>query len=142
MKLAVVLCTIMLSVLGASAAADPGAAPGAESGAESAARAWLALVDAGKYADSWSSAAAAFRQKITAAQWQAAASAARAPLGALKSRTLRSATHTSTLPGAPDGDYVVLQFSSSFEHKESAVETVTPMKDADGQWHVSGYYIR
>ena len=137
MKLAVVLCTIMLWSLTASAASDPGA----ETDAESAARAWLALVDAGKYADSWSSAAAAFRQKLTAAQWQAAASAARAPLGALKSRTLRSATHTGTLPGAPDGDYVVLQFNSSFEHKESAVETVTPMKDADGQWHVSGYYI-
>jgi hypothetical protein len=139
MKLAVVLCTITLWALTASAANDPGSAQNA---AESAARAWLGLVDAGKYADSWSSAAAAFRQKITAAQWQAAASAARAPLGALKSRTLLSATHTGTLPGAPDGDYVVLQFSSAFEHKASAVETVTPMKDADGKWQVSGYYIR
>jgi hypothetical protein len=139
MKLAVALCSVMLWALTASAANDRGSA---ENAAESAARAWLGLVDAGKYADSWSSAAAPFRQKITAAQWQAAVSAARAPLGSLSSRTLKSATHTSTLPGAPDGDYVVLQFSSSFENKASAVETVTPMKDTDGQWRVSGYYIR
>jgi len=63
-------------------------------------------------------------------------------LGALKSRTLRSAALKSALPGAPDGQYVVIQFDSSFEHKASAVETVTAMLDTDGQWHVSGYYIR
>ena len=34
------------------------------------------------------------------------------------------------------------RFESSFEHKASAVETVTPMKDADGTWRVSGYYIK
>jgi hypothetical protein len=121
------------------------AVPGTEtpaSGAESAARAWLTLLDAGKYADSWSSAAGVFRQKISASQWEAAAAGARAPLGALKSRTLQSATPRSTLPGAPDGEYVVIQFASSFEHKASAVETVTPMKDADGKWHVSGYFIQ
>ncbi|HEY2808507.1 MAG TPA: DUF4019 domain-containing protein [Steroidobacteraceae bacterium] len=121
--------------------AVPGTAMPASS-AEAAARAWLALVDAGRYADSWSSAAGMFRQKITASQWAAAAAGARAPLGALKSRTLQSATPRSTLPGAPDGEYVVIQFASSFEHKASAVETVTPMKDADGRWHVSGYFVQ
>jgi hypothetical protein len=83
-----------------------------------------------------------FRQRISSAQWEAAAAGARAPLGALKSRTLQSATPASTLPGAPDGQYVVIQFAASFEHKASAVQTVTPVKDADGTWHVSGYYIK
>jgi hypothetical protein len=55
---------------------------------------------------------------------------------------LESATATHSLPGAPDGDYVVIKFASSFENKASAVETVTPMKDTDGKWHVSGYYIK
>jgi hypothetical protein len=45
------------------------------------------------------------------------------------------------LPGAPDGEYVVIQFESSFEKKKSAVETVTPMLEKDGKWRVSGYYI-
>jgi len=42
----------------------------------------------------------------------------------------------------PDGEYVVIQYDSSFEHKQSAVETVTPMLDKDGKWRVSGYYIK
>jgi hypothetical protein len=36
----------------------------------------------------------------------------------------------------------VIQYESSFEHKASAIETVTPMLGDDGQWRVSGYYIR
>lgn len=110
--------------------------------AESAARAWLALVDAGKYADSWSSASTTFRQKISASQWQMAVAGVRAPLGALSSRTLQSATPRNSLPGAPDGEYVVFQFAAVFAHKAAAVETVTPVKDTDGKWHVSGYFIR
>ena len=46
------------------------------------------------------------------------------------------------LPGAPDGEYVVFQFDTQFERKRAAVETVTPMRDPDGSWRVSGYFIR
>ena len=46
------------------------------------------------------------------------------------------------LPGAPDGECVVIQYDSSFEHKQSAIEAVTPMIDKDGQWKVSGYFIK
>jgi hypothetical protein len=46
------------------------------------------------------------------------------------------------LPGAPDGEYVVIQFEASFEKKKAAVETVTPMVDEDGEWRVSGYYLK
>jgi hypothetical protein len=139
MRIAVTVCAFTLW-----AASLPAASPSAppEAAAESAALTWLGLVDGGNYAQSWSSASFMFRQKISESQWQSAASGTRAPLGPLKSRTLRSATPKSALPGAPDGQYVVLQFDSSFEHKASAVETVTPMLDADGKWHVSGYYIR
>ncbi len=45
-------------------------------------------------------------------------------------------------PTRPDGEYVVIQYESSFEHKQSAVETVTSMLDKDGTWRVSGYFIR
>jgi hypothetical protein len=50
--------------------------------------------------------------------------------------------YTTTLPGAPDGEYVVIQYQSSFGKKNLAVETVTPMLDQDGVWRVSGYFIR
>lgn len=44
--------------------------------------------------------------------------------------------------GAPDGEYVVIQFSASFANKKSALETITPMLGKDGKWRVSGYYMK
>src|ERR1700736_2240156 len=125
----------------ASAALSATAEP-PEAAAESAALAWLSLVDAGNYAQSWSAASSLFRQKVSEMQWKSAAAGARVPLGALKSRKVQSATLKNSLAGAPDGQYVVVVFASSFEHKATAIETVTPMKDTDGKWHVSGYYIK
>jgi len=66
----------------------------------------------------------------------------RLPLGELKSRQPASRKHRTSMPGAPDGEYVVIQFQSSFANKSEAVETITPMRDTDGQWRVSGYYIK
>lgn len=110
--------------------------------AQDTAKAWLALVDAEKYGQSWDEAALLFRSAVMKIEWERAAKAARAPLGALKSRTLKSANFTRSLPGAPDGEYVVIQFDTQFANKASAIETVTPMRDKDGAWRVSGYYIR
>ena len=43
---------------------------------------------------------------------------------------------------AAQGEYVVIEFASRFENRPLAVETVTPMRDKDGAWRVSGYFIR
>jgi hypothetical protein len=110
--------------------------------ARQSADAWLALVDSGKYADSWQEASELFKAHVTKEQWQDMLRATRDPLGKMLSRKLKSATYKTTLPGAPDGEYVVIQYESSFEHKQSAVETVTPMLDKDGKWRASGYYIK
>ena len=113
----------------------------AEKQAEEAALAWLSLVDAEQYKASWKEAASLFRAQVSVKQWSQAVTAARKPFGKLKSRQLKNAQYTTSLPGAPDGEYVVLQFEAVYEHKASAIETVTPMQD-DGSWRVSGYYIR
>jgi len=107
-----------------------------------AAKGWLALVDAGKHDESWDQSGASFRQAVTKPQWSQALAGARIPLGALVSRELDSATETTTLPGAPDGKYVVMQFRTSFANKASAVETVTTSLEADARWRVVGYYIK
>jgi hypothetical protein len=110
--------------------------------AQQSAESWLALVDSGKYAENWEQAASIFKGAVTKEDWRKKAGGVRDPLGTLVSRKLKSASYTKTLPGAPDGEYVVIQYDSSFEHKQSAVETVIPMLDKDGQWRVSGYVIR
>ncbi len=139
MKLGRTLAAIAL----ASAFAAPArAADKPEDAAQAAAESWLKVVDAGDHAKSWDQAAAFFKGAVTREQWTQAAGAVRAPLGALVSRKLKSREHKTSLPGAPDGKYVVVQFDTKFANKASAVETVTPMLDADGKWRVSGYFIR
>jgi hypothetical protein len=103
---------------------------------------WLKLVDAGDYKQSWETACSLFRSAVTADQWAQPVGSARDPLGALVSRKLKSAQYATSLPGAPDGKYVVIQYDTVFQNKSAAVETVTPMLDKDGQWRVSGYYIK
>lgn len=106
------------------------------------AKAWLALVDSGDYDDSWKQAAEYFKKAVTVEQWRQAMQAVRVPLGEVVSRQLKGATYTNTVPGAPDGSYVVIQFDTTFANKRNAVETVTPMKQDDGSWRVSGYFIK
>ena len=105
------------------------------------AEAWLALVDQQKYGESWDAAAHLFQDNVPRDTWKDALGAARGPLGKVVSRRVKSAEARTSLPGAPDGKYVVIQFDTAFERKKSAVETVTPAQEEDGSWKVSGYFI-
>ena len=111
-------------------------------GAVMAAEKWLALVDAGNYTESWNEAAGYFKKAVKQDQWEQSLQSARQPLGELISRNLTSKVYTKTLPGAPDGEYVIMQFESAFQNKKSALETVTCVKEKDGHYRVAGYYIK
>ncbi len=104
--------------------------------------AWLSLTDTGQYESSWHSASALFKAAVSKEDWEKSLSAVRTPIGVLETREMATSKFSTTLPGAPDGEYVVFQFNSSFEHKATALETVTAMKDADGAWRVAGYFIK
>jgi len=67
---------------------------------------------------------------------------ARAPLGGVVGRKQRSATYTTSLPGAPAGEYVVFLFDTDFEKRTGFVETITVAREKDGSWRIAGYYIR
>jgi len=110
--------------------------------AQTAAEAWLTLVDQSQYEQSWDQAAKLFKGAVTREKWAEAAKGVREPLGKLVARRLSTAKYAESLPGAPDGKYVIIQYDTSFESKKSAVETVTPMLDPDGAWRVSGYFVK
>lgn len=139
MKKLLAVSAATLILIGFSASADDSKSVAQ---AQVATKSWLALLDGEKYGQSWDDAASFFKGAVTKADWEKAIKGVRAPLGALKDRKVKSTTFTRTLPGAPDGEYVVIQFESQFESKASAIETVTPMHDKDGAWRVCGYYIR
>ena len=114
----------------------------AEKAAVTATGAWLSLVDEDNYTESWNQAVGLFKTAVTKEQWQNTVKAVRVPLGKVMVRKLKSKQYTKTLPGAPDGEYVVIQYETMFEKKQSAIEMVTPLLDKDGKWRVSGYYIK
>jgi len=137
-KVVILLSCLSLIVCSQPLLADEAA----EKAAQAASEQWLALVDQGQYAESWGTAASYFKNAVSEKQWMQSMKGARQPLGKMISRRLKSAIFTTSLPGAPDGQYVVIQYATSFENKAPAVETVTPMRGPDKQWRVSGYFIK
>ena len=118
------------------------ATPEATAAAQTASANWLKKLDASDYSETWEIAASMFKAAVSPQSWQQASQSVRAPLGAVRKRTDKSATFTRSLPGAPDGQYVVIQYDTAFENKAKAVETVTVVFDQDGTWRVAGYFIK
>jgi hypothetical protein len=128
------------------------AAEAPEDAAQAAAESWLKLVDAGNYAASWDQAGKVLKAAVKQTSWSEQVGAARAPLGKLVARKLKSREYTEKAPTTRviggtvyswrPGRYVVIQYETVFANKPAAVETLVPMADSDGVWRVSGYSIR
>lgn len=110
--------------------------------AQQAASDWLALVDQGRYNESYDQASQSFKVAVGREEWAVKARAARARAGKLVSRKLSRATETSNPPNAARGDYVFVIYNSSFANLKSAIETVVTIRDRDGKWRVVNYMIR
>ena len=106
-----------------------------------AANAWVGLVDAKRWDDSWAAAGTLFKSQMPQPRWASTIAPVREPLGAVSSRALKGVTKSKSLPGAPDGEYEVVQFETNFANKADATETVVLSHEATG-WKVDGYFIK
>ena len=145
-----VLIACMLAGLCAGAADEPDPQAQAQAPAQTeidlapaiaAAQHWLALLDQGRYGASWEQAAPMFQEAMSRHRWETTLPGARDPLGGPIARKMRQADFTTSVPNAPPGEYVVIQFDTRFENRPMTTEIVTPMKVGD-RWLVSGYVIR
>ena len=127
---------LLLMPGGADAQSDDDAA------ARNAATAWLQQLDASRWADTWRNAATMFQDAVPQATWERAIQSTREPLGGLQTRTESAAKSATSLPGVPDGRYLILTYHSSFAHKQRAVETVATVLQPDGHWKVAGYFVK
>ena len=103
---------------------------------------FLRLIDAGSYPEAWKSAAKMMQSATSEEAFAKAIGGARAPLGAAGERALQKVQSATQLPSVPDGHYVIAQYAAHFVNKPQAVETVVTSEEADGSWHVLGYFIR
>lgn len=134
--------SVIFGALFASVTGLAGAEPSEIKAATAVAERWAEQLDQNQYETTWASAAQIFKGAVSQAQWSQAISSVRGPFGKVLERKLQTAELKTSLPGAPDGRYVVIQFQTRLENKKEAVETIVPMLEKDGQWRVSGYFIR
>ena len=110
-----------------------------EDAAQPVATEWLAQLDAGKFADCWEKMAPGFKKAVSKRKWNSTATEIRKLLGQLSTRKLKSAIYSKELPGAPEGEYVVLEYDSTFANKPAAKEKVILILGRDLSWRVSSY---
>lgn len=101
---------------------------------------WVSLIDRGSWNDSWAASGTLFRSRMPEANWPSAIAPFRDQLGPVRTRVLKANTKAKSLPGAPDGDYQIVEFTTSFEKKADATETVVLCREA-ADWKVVGYFI-
>ena len=112
-----------------------------QSASAASAREWLALIDARNWNDSWREAGSMFRSQISQQRWASTIAPVRNPLGAPTFRSIGKITKATSLPGAPSGEYELLEFQTNFANRRGAVETVVLAKEGT-EWRVVGYFIR
>lgn len=103
---------------------------------------WLALIDRGRADAAWDLASAYLKSVVTRDQWVKGMRDYRKPFGKLASRKAVKFGRSHSLPGAPDGDYAIIQYESTFANGKRATEQLTWMLEDENTWRVSGYYIR
>ncbi len=86
---------------------------------------WLALVDKGKYLESWEGLADILKENTTKEQWVNDLTQSRKPLGKPLSRKLQYKNKSSE-PSI--GEYLIFQFQTSFETRKTVIEAVSVIK--------------
>ena len=118
---------------------DPHAAD--ELAAERQALGFLGYLDQGRFADSYAYTGMLIRAQLDRDAFSTQIQKTRVGTGALQSRELIDAAYTTTVSGAPEGQYVVLHYHASFANRPEAVETLY-LALAKGYWRVVGYNIK
>lgn len=99
---------------------------------------WLALVDQGKFADSWTYTSRYFQTNMPQDKWVQTLTSAQQQLGKAANRQMTGREARTDIPGAPAGQYILVGYATDFERKPGLLETVTFIQE-DGGWKVVGY---
>ena len=116
--------------------------PEAERAAVVAAAPWLMIIDEEQYDQSWDGIADYLKRSVEKEKFLSQLKTVRNIFGRLKARTAKRTQFLTSMPSAPDGSYVVIQYETEFAEKKAAVETVVMVLDKDDKWRVSGYDVR
>lgn len=99
---------------------------------------WLALIDQGKFADSWTYTSRYFQTNMPQDKWVQTLTGAQQQLGKATNRQMTGREARTDIPGAPAGQYILVGYATDFERKPGLLETVTFIREDDA-WKVVGY---
>ncbi len=114
----------------------------AETKALKAAENWLVLLDSLKFVEAFKNAAKPVQEEATEKEWKFAFDEMNKLTGRAFLRKVFQKQYFSSLPGFPDGEYVVIVFHTTFVKREETLETVILTKEEDGKWRVLNYHIK
>jgi beta-lactamase regulating signal transducer with metallopeptidase domain len=142
----VIVCALSLLSAGLVCSISASAADAASTDPKSAVtagmQAWLTEIDEGHYELSWKDSSAYFRERVTLTEWIGDLTDARGALGKCVERTQVSLYFQKDGPKVvgPKHEWAIAQYDASYKGLKYAFETVTFVKEADGNWRASGYF--
>ena len=106
-----------------------------------AAKRWLELLDTDKAGLAWDNASKQLKSVVKRDQFVAQMRGVRKPLGKLQSREAVKFGRANELPGAPAGDYSIIEFEAKYKNGKLAEQVVWSIEEGD-IWRVAGYFYR
>jgi hypothetical protein len=110
--------------------------------ADSSALHWLKLLDSGQLATCWEQAATSLKQLAAQPIWEQSVHHDRARFGPLGVRQRITALYSTTVPNAPVGKYVFLEYRAQAASGAYVVDWVGEVLDGERGWRVASYVIR
>jgi ribosomal protein S20 len=105
--------------------------------AQKAAEAWLTLVDAEKYDESWKETSPFLQSHVPEKSWEKHMQTMRA----MVDRTLHTTQYRDQFPGLPAGEYVAFVWETYFGAKRTMLESLIMSFDGS-QWKPVGYAVQ
>jgi hypothetical protein len=101
---------------------------------------WLDALDARRYAEGWDEAAAVMKEGRSQEEWIRDIGGPRELFGKRLIRELQRAEYSTTVRGAPIGNYVTVTYLTQFAKAPPALETILLTLE-DNRWRIAGYSI-
>ena len=103
---------------------------------------FLQLIDAGDYEAARKEGATLLKERVTLNGWIENLAGAQVALGPVIKREQVEASYSTTAKDSPEGEYVMLTYTSQFKNRVGVGETLIVMLDKNRGWRVAGYFFK
>jgi hypothetical protein len=110
--------------------------------ATTAAMDFFQLIDKADYEAARKEGATLLKERETLIGWIDKLNGVRNSLGPAIDRKQIAVVYTTTAKDSPEGEYVMLTFTSQYQKKIAVTETVIVMLDKNRGWRVAGYFFK